>query len=72
MPNSDAPANAIQYDALVDDDDISEHYEDDVDDITEEVTEDNDNESSNEDSEDNDEDNDGGNEYVVAAENISD
>ena len=46
IPNSEEPANTIQYDTLADNDEISEHREDDVDDIIEEVTEDNDDESS--------------------------
>ena len=58
IPNPEAPANAMDYGMLVDDNEISEHYEDNADNITEEVTEDNDNESRNEDSEDNDENND--------------
>ena len=72
MPNYEATSTAIQHDVLVDDDKISEHHKDGVDDITEEVTEDNNNESSDEDSGDNDEDNDGGNEDGVAVENRAD
>ena len=72
MPNYEAPSNAIQHDVLADDDDISEHHEDDIDNITECFTEDNDDESSEENSEYDDKSNDEGNEEVAAVENRSD
>ena len=62
----------MQHEILVDEDEISEHHEDDVNDVIEEMREDNCNESSGEDSEDNDEDNDGGNEEGMAVENRAD
>ena len=69
MSNYEAPVNAVQYDMLVEENEISEHPEDDIDNITEEVTEENDDEISDEYIEDNSKDDYGGDEDGVAAEN---